>query len=101
MLQLAAFFNSSQVPDMYRNNQSKVLKIFQCVTEFDIIKVLMAVEFPADYTSWICWIVNRRMQAYPKRRKNIYHLQLHNILKYLNLPKPAVRNSNSGQYKVI
>ena len=83
---------------MFIDIQSKVFTIFQCVTEFDIIKVLMAVEFPADNISYICRILNRRQQAYPKRRKNIYRLKLHNALKYLNLVKAAVRSSNSGQY---
>ena len=98
MLQLPAFFNSSQTPDVSINIQSKVFTIFQCVNEFDIIKVLMAVEFPADDTSCICRTLNRGQQAYPKRRQNIYQFKLHYILTYLRLIKPAVRSSNFGQY---
>jgi hypothetical protein len=38
------------MPDLSINIQSKTFAIFQCVTEFDIIKLLTAVEFPADDT---------------------------------------------------
>jgi hypothetical protein len=38
------------MPDMFIYILCKVFTIFQCVTEFDIIKVFMAVEFPADDT---------------------------------------------------
>jgi hypothetical protein len=97
MLQLPASFNFSQIPDMFINIQSKVFTVFQCGSEFDIIKVLMAVKVPADDISCICRILSRRQQACSKRRKKIYQLQMHNTLKYLNLIKTAVRSSNSGQ----
>ena len=86
---------------MLRNIHSKIFTIFQCLTEFHIIKVIMEVEFPADDNTRICRNLNRGQQAYPKRRKNIYQLTLHYILKYLNLFKPAVRISNSGQYQGV
>jgi len=60
--------------------------------------VLIAVKLPADDTPWICRILNRGQQAYPKRRKNNKQLKLYDILKYLNLIRTAVRSSNSGQY---